>query len=235
MVDAMAPIFNDEAFWGRMLKEDPIEEAMRFEPDQQILGSDNATLDRIAMGFSMVIDAKSPWTFCHSTGVAEIAVGIGMQLGLPMRELQQLNRAALLHDVGKLGVSNLILDKPAKLDADELAIMRKHPEFTKQILDRVDSFRHFSELAASHHERLDGRGYHRGLPGEMLPKAVRVLAVADIYEALAAKRPYRQDLTSEEVMTILNREAGNGICPEALEALKAFIADSHFVPFCSAA
>jgi len=231
MVDAMDPIFNDEAFWGRMLQADPIQEAMKFEPAQHILASDDATLDRIAMGFSMVIDAKSPWTFCHSTGVAEVAVGIGMQLGLSMYELQQLNRAALLHDVGKLGVSNLILDKPAKLNADELAVMRKHPSFTFDILNRVDGFRRFSELAASHHERLDGRGYHRGLPGEMLPKAVRALAVADMYEALAAKRPYRQDLSSEEVMTILNRDAGKGVCPEALEALKAFVAESHFVPY----
>jgi HD-GYP domain-containing protein (c-di-GMP phosphodiesterase class II) len=183
------------------------------------------------MGFSMVIDAKSPWTFCHSTGVAEIAVGVGMQLGLSMFELQQLNRAALLHDVGKLGVSNLILDKPAKLDADELAVMRKHPSFTFDILSRVDGFRNFRELAASHHERLDGKGYHRGLPAEMLPKSVRALAVADMYEALAAKRPYRQDLSSEEVMTILNRDAGTGACPEALEALKAFIAENHFVPY----
>lgn len=231
LVDAMKRVFADEAFWANAGAEDAIAQLGQFEPEDRILAADDATLDRVALGFSQVIDAKSPWTFCHSTGVAEVAVGIGNVLGFPPELIKQLRRAALLHDIGKLGVSNLILDKPGKLTPDELAEMRRHPFYTQQILRRVDGFSQFCELAASHHERLDGRGYHRGLPGDMLPDAVRTLVVADMYEALAAKRPYRQDLSEGEVMTILDKDAGKGVCPRVLEALKAFLARSNFVPY----
>jgi HD-GYP domain-containing protein (c-di-GMP phosphodiesterase class II) len=231
LVDAILPIFDDEGFWAQVGADDAVAQLECFEPEDRILDADDATLDRVALGFSQVIDAKSPWTFCHSTGVAEVAVGIGKVLGFSGELLKQVRRAALLHDIGKLGVSNLILDKPGKLTPEELAEMRKHPMYTHQILSRVNGFSQFSELAASHHERLDGRGYHRGLPGDMLPVAVRTLVVSDMYEALAAKRPYRQDLSEGEVLTILEKDAGKGICPRVLEALKGFLAESNFVPY----
>ena len=145
-------------------------------------------------------------------------------------EVRRVRRAGLLHDIGKLGVSNLILDKPGKLDANELAIMRKHPGYTHQILQQVTGFRELAEMAASHHERLDGKGYHRGLTADQLPTAARILAVADMYEALAAKRPYRQDLTDEQVMDILTKNTGAGICPNVFAALKTYIANGGYVP-----
>lgn len=231
LVDAMAPIFKDEEFWANLGAEDAAAQVASLEPQDQVIVADDATLDRIAHGFGQVIDAKSPWTYCHSAGVATIALGIGSVLGFSAEEQRQLGRAALLHDIGKLGVSNLILDKPGKLTSDELVIMRKHPALTYEVLLRVDGFSQFAELAASHHERLDGRGYHRGLPGELLPPAVRTLVVADMYEALAAKRPYRQDLDDGQVMNILDKDAGIGICPEVLAALKTFLAASNFVPY----
>ena len=108
---------------------------------------------------------------------------------------RDLHRAALLHDVGKLGVSNLILDKPGKPTDEEMAIIRKHPDYSQQILQRVAAFKELADVAAAHHERLDGRGYHRRLAGEHLPWAARVLTVADMYEAMSARRPYRDAMS----------------------------------------
>ncbi len=230
LVQAMISFRNDEQFWETFFTEDPRGAVSAVEPQDRSVTADAATLDRIAHGFAQVIDAKSPWTFQHSEGVAEIAGGIATTMGFGRTESQILRRAGLLHDIGKLGISNLILDKPGKLTAEELAEMRKHPAYTYQLLQQVSGFRDLASLAASHHERLDGKGYHRGLPGDQLSTADRVLCVADMFEALAAKRPYRKDLTSEEVMSILARAAGEGICPEVFDALKVYLAHGGYTP-----
>ena len=222
---------NDESFWQSLTSADPATLTSQLEPENCIVLADDGRLDRIAEGFAEVIDAKSPWTFRHSRGVAEISTGIAKIMGFNGEHLRMLNRAALLHDIGKLGVSNTILDKPGKLTQEEMDVVKRHPHHTFEILSRVKSFSKFADLAASHHERIDGKGYHRGLPGEQLSTSVRILAVADIYEALASKRPYRQDLSGEEVTTIMNKMIGHGICPHVYSALQAYIAkDNGFVP-----
>ena len=144
--------------------------------------------------------------------------------------VRRLRRAALVHDIGKLGVSNLILDQPGRLAPAELAAMRKHTDFTRQILQRVKGFRDVSGLAAAHHERLDGTGYGRGLDAARLGTEARILTISDKFEALASRRPYRDDLTEEQVMDILVREVGTGIDPACLEALKLFLVKSQWEP-----
>ncbi len=231
LVRVFLTLREDAGFWESVAATDPAAAAARLEPKSLTLVADDDALDRLAMGFAQVIDAKSPWTFCHSTGVADISEGIGRVLGFEPMRLRMLRRAALLHDIGKLGVSNTILDKPGKLTAEELADMRRHPEYTFNILSRVKLFDRFAHLSASHHEKLNGQGYHQGLTAEHLSLESRILAVADIYEALAAKRPYRKDLTGEEVFTIINRDAGAGLCPVVVSALQTFIEVSHFQPY----
>jgi HD-GYP domain-containing protein (c-di-GMP phosphodiesterase class II) len=142
-------------------------------------------------------------------------------LGYGPRALRDLRRAALLHDIGKLGVSSLILDKPGKLDEEEWKQMRRHPELTVRILERVSAFRDLAATAGAHHERLDGRGYHLGLTAEQLNREARVLAVADVCEALTADRPYRAALEPDQVRGIMRRDVGAAFCPEALAALEA--------------
>ena len=232
LVDGVGP---DADFWATLAAGDVKAQVSAIEPLGFVLNADAGTLDRLAGGFGQVIDAKSPWTFAHSTGVAEVALGIGRILGLPHTDLRDLRRAALLHDVGKLGVSNTILDKPGKLTPEEFAEIRKHPTYTYQILSRVAGISPIAEMAASHHERLDGKGYHRGVEGSALPRGAKILAVADMYEALAARRPYRSDLSAEEVMTIIDRQTGAGLCPEVVAALKTFVAEGTFVPVSLAA
>ena len=232
LVKALEAFRNDTSFWAKLTDDVPRRHLDAFEPEDRRLPVGDAMLDRIASAFGQVIDAKSPWTACHSKGVSDIAVGLCETMGLPRDELVRVRRAGLLHDIGKLGISNLILDKPGKLTPEELDTMKLHPAYTARILERVAIFRDFAELAASHHERLDGKGYYRGLDGSQMSPSARSLVVADMYEALAAKRPYRKDLTDGEVMDILAKNVANGgLCPAAFEALKVFIARSGFVPF----
>ncbi len=222
LVVAFEAIWSDAAFWD-MLEMDS--EALQnqitaVEPPDRIIRADEGSLDRVAEGFARVIDAKSPYTFRHSERVAEIAVDIGRELGFTATELRDLRRAGLLHDIGKLGVSNLILDKPGKLTDEEMGQIRRHPDFTYRILARVGPLHELADLAASHHERMDGAGYHRGINAGELPISARVLAVADIFEALSADRPYRGALPPETVLEIMREGVGTATCAECFDALE---------------
>ena len=129
----------------------------------------------------------------------------------------------MLHDIGKLGIPNTILDKPAKLTDDEFARMRLHPAYTETILAGIPAFAGFAAVAAAHHERLDGRGYHRGVPAGDLPVSARALAVADVFEALTADRPYRGPMDPDEALAICRRDAGRHLDPACVDALAAAI------------
>jgi putative nucleotidyltransferase with HDIG domain len=220
MVEAMESFEFDNDFWNTLKAADQLEKVSALEPEGRVLLADEARLDQIAEAFARVIDAKSPYTALHSAGVAAIAVSIGDSMGFPPDELVVLRRAGLLHDIGKLGVSSLILDKPGRLTDAEMAEMRKHTGYTLEILQRVRRFGAFAGMAAAHHERLDGSGYHFGLTGPELSPQARILAVADIAEALSAERPYRKALPRDEVLAIMRGMVGTAICPAAFEALE---------------
>lgn len=235
LVRTLLSFEHDTIFWNTYFSHDPQEAVTAYEPGDHTLTADNATLDRIAHGFAQVIDAKSPWTFRHSEGVSTIAAGIAGAMNMSADQVRDIRRAGLLHDVGKLGVSNMILDKPGKLNDAEMAEMRKHTDYTYHILQRVSGFRDLASMAAAHHERLDGKGYHLGLAGAKLGISERILAVADIFEALTAKRPYRQDLSRDEVMSILHKSVGTGICPVAFAGLQTYLRYADYVPSAIAA
>jgi HD-GYP domain-containing protein (c-di-GMP phosphodiesterase class II) len=220
LVDALVSIRADSAFWCWLRDGDTLREIGSVEPADRVFMADEARLDVIADAFAQVIDAKSPWTYEHSGGVAAVAVEIGTALGFPAAEIRELRRAALLHDVGKLGVSSLILDKPGKLTSDEFDQIKRHPAMTEQILNRVGCFRPLVEMAAAHHERLNGSGYHRGLRDVQLSMPARVLCVADMYDALRASRPYRAALSPEQAIGIIGRDAGTAIDGECFAALQ---------------
>jgi HD-GYP domain-containing protein (c-di-GMP phosphodiesterase class II) len=220
LVAALLRTRRDGEFWNS-LREDAAARAAALHPAGLALAADDQGLDRIAEAFARVIDAKSPYTYRHSEGVAAYAVAAGRMMGFSPAALRDLRRAGLLHDLGKLGVSNRILDKPGKLTEEEFAAVRRHPELTHRILVRVEPFRELAEVAASHHERMDGRGYHRGLPAGTLPPAARVLAAADVCDALSAERPYRAALPRERVLSMLREQRGPALCPDAVDALEA--------------
>jgi putative nucleotidyltransferase with HDIG domain len=185
---------------------------------------DAAGLDQIAEAFADIIDAKSPFTHRHSTMVAAYAKAIAQQMGFDRDSVQQMYRAGLLHDIGKLGVSSRILDKPGTLDSRESAEMKEHPRYTWEILRRVNAFESFALMAALHHEKLDGSGYPWGRMDEDLDMPARILAVADIYEAVTETRAYRVGLSSGEAMQILRAQAAFRLDADAIEALAAAVA-----------
>jgi putative nucleotidyltransferase with HDIG domain len=219
LVKALTGFEKEAAFWRILAEGDPAALVEAYEPGDRVVVADEDRVDHVAEAFAVVIDAKSPYTYHHSAGVASIAVQLGARLGLAPVALRELKRAALLHDIGKLGVSNAILDKPGKLTGTEWAAMRLHPALTYEILRRIGRFRDLALVAAAHHERLDGRGYHRGIGAAELDRPARILAVADVCEALQAERPYRKALEWDEIMAIMGRQAGQALCPEVFGVL----------------
>jgi HD-GYP domain-containing protein (c-di-GMP phosphodiesterase class II) len=219
LVDALRACEDDADFWGSL--EQP--RVAVWEPGDRVETVDQERLDRVAEAFATVVDAKSPYTGRHSEGVARIAVGLAYLLGLDERTRRDLYRAGLLHDIGKLGVSNRILDKRGGLNDDEWREVRRHPLTSLQILRRVGALRNVARISGLHHERLDGSGYYLGFDGTQLDLPARVLAVADVAEALSAHRPYRDALDPDEVLAIMSREAGTTLDAEAFEALVALM------------
>ncbi len=186
---------------------------------------DDEKIDDVVHGFGRVIDAKSPFTQGHSARVAYYADCICRQLGHDEAERRWMRRAGLLHDIGKLGVSNQILDKPDRLTEAEFDIMKRHPTMGRQVLERVDLFRPVAALAAAHHERLDGAGYPLGLCADALSLEMRILTVADIFDALTADRPYRAAMPIEKAYGIMDGMQGHAIDGDCLSALKQALDD----------
>ncbi len=221
LVTALGSFRSDARFWDSLRSPD----VSAVEPDGIVLTADEDRLDRIAEAFADVIDAKSPWTHEHCEHVCAIATGIGTLLGFDEPALRELGRAALLHDIGKLSISNRILDKPGPLTEDEQARFREHALLTEQILGRVPGFDGLAALASAHHERLDGHGYPRGLAAEEQTMPMRVLAVADVYEALVSERPYRAAYTSKVALELMATDVPARLDPDVFAALKSLVAD----------
>jgi putative nucleotidyltransferase with HDIG domain len=216
LVDALVALEYDASFWQSLAAPT----VTPLEPPEHVLVADDARLDQVAHAFASIVDAKSPYTAHHSEGVADIADGLAALLELDDATRATLRRAALLHDVGKLGVSNRILDKPGPLTAKEWELVRRHPRWSMEILARVSAFQDVARIAAAHHERLDGSGYYQGLTAEELDQPSRILAVADVAEALSADRPYRAALAPDAVLATMRPEANRGLDPDALTALR---------------
>ncbi|MGZ8414813.1 MAG: HD-GYP domain-containing protein [Gemmatirosa sp.] len=223
LVDHVRKWRRDAAWWEALRRPDAEAAAAALEPDDRRRTMDDTALDDIARAFAEIIDAKSPYTYRHSTNVADFAQRIGAMAGMDATACKRLWRAGMLHDVGKLGVSNSILDKNGPLTDEERRAVNAHPRFTWEILSRVRAFSDFARLAALHHEKLDGSGYPWGLTGEALDQSARVLVVADIYEALTADRPYRAGMTPEQAFALLAKDRGTKLCPVALDALSAVV------------
>lgn len=209
---------RDGAWWS-LLRSDVTSAVLAAEPRDRHLEVDDDGLDGVCRAFADIIDAKSPFTFNHSTRVADVARALAAECALDADAQRRIYRAGLLHDIGKLGVSNAILDKNGPMTADERAAMERHPLHTFEILQRVGVFKSFSRMASLHHEKLDGSGYPYGMKGDALDLSSRILVVSDIYDALTSDRPYRAGMSHEKAMEIMERERGTKLCDRALDAL----------------
>lgn len=220
LVQAFRSLGANDRVWRDVRAPNLSEAIAQAEPIEQVIAADESRLDRIAHAFALVVDAKSAFTYQHSDRVAAVAETIATQMGLDEPQRVRIRRAGLLHDIGKLSVPNRILDKPGKLDPAEWEVVRQHPHFSYEILARVPVFQEFAYDASCHHERVDGRGYYRGVSGPGLSPHARILATADIFDALSAARPYRGPLPLDQVMAIIGEGRGTQLCPETVDALR---------------
>ena len=218
LADAFAVLARDPEFWCQLASDDLELRVLEMEPAPQPVDDD--TLDDIALAFGRVVDAKSPFTAGHSSRVALITEQLGLQLGLGGPERRWLRRGALLHDVGMLGVSNQILDKPGPLDPWERAAMQRHALHSEQILGRIATFGVLARIAGAHHEKLDGNGYPRGLDARHLRLETRILTAADVFDALTADRPWRPAMATEQALQVMRDSRGTAIDGDCLAALE---------------
>ena len=188
-----------------------------------------ASLDSALAAIADFADLKSPSTTGHSRGVAERAASAALRAGLGEAAAGELRRAGLLHDVGRLGVANTIWDKPGPLSESEMERVRMHPYLTQRTFSRVPRLMRLAEVAAAHHERVDGSGYPRGLAGAALSPEARILAAADAYQAMTEPRPHRPARSADDAATQLRREAARGrLDHDAVDAVLG--ASGHRVP-----
>jgi HD-GYP domain-containing protein (c-di-GMP phosphodiesterase class II) len=213
----------DDELWQKLASPDLAVHVFAEEPAQFSLSVDDDYLDQIAAAFGEVVDSKSPYTAGHSARVALYTDAIAAQLGLSTERRRWLQRGALLHDVGKLGVSNAILDKPGKLTAEEWDAVRKHAVFTEEILSRIPQFQELALVAAAHHERLDGKGYPRGRHAAEIALETRVITTADIFDAITATRPYREAVPVARTLEIMAESVGTALDPDCFAALQRIV------------
>lgn len=180
-------------------------------------------LEEIILAFSKAIDAKSHWTMGHSERVARYSVEIAREMALGRKTIDDLRTAALLHDLGKIGTYDEILDKPTKLTPQEFELVKKHPIKGIDILGPIKKMEAILPVIIHHHERWDGTGYPDGLEGEQIPLSARILSVADAYDSMIATRPYRPSLGSNMAIAELNRLAGAQFDAEVVAALEQII------------
>lgn len=196
----LLPPLTDAPTWDAAIAAEPGEQP-RLSASQ---------LDAACHALADFADLKSPYFLGHSTAVAALAGRAGEQSGLPPDDVHSLRRAGFVHDLGRVGVSNAIWEKPSSLTIGEWERIRLHPYYTERILARPAAVQAFAGIAALHHERLDGSGYHRGLPAAMQPLPVRLLAAADAYQAMTEARPHRPARSRSEAAASLRDEVTAG-------------------------
>lgn len=180
---------------------------------------------------SQAIDAKDGFTRGHADRVSRIAGAIARELGLSEKQIDEVELAGLLHDIGKIGIEDRVLMKPARLDSDETELMRRHPIYGAAILSPSVALRPLAPIVLHHHENFDGSGYPDGLSGEAIPIGSRIMIVADAYEAMTSNRVYRKAIGHESAMEQLNKYKGVQFDPRIVRALHEVVAKRGSIAF----
>ena len=188
--------------------------AYEYEVKAEQQERDQKLLQEVIESYAQVVDAKDPYTNGHSSRVAEYAVKIAELSGKSEEECQKIYFTALLHDVGKVGIPDSIINKPGKLTNDEFNVIKQHPEKGHNILSQIDEFSYLSVGAHYHHERYDGKGYPQGLKGEEIPEIARIIACADAYDAMTSQRSYREPIPQHIVREEFVKGIGTQFDPE---------------------
>ena len=197
-----------------------LENAQLFERQRKMLEEQRVIFDSFIETLASSIDARDKITSGHSTRVKMYASLIAMEFGLEKNDVYILEKAAALHDIGKIGIRDSVLQKEGKLTPDEYKHIQEHVEITHNILAKIhmsNEFEQISEIACSHHEKFDGTGYYRGLKGNEIPFGGRILAVSDVFDAITSKRHYRDKMPIEKVIEIIQNGAGTHFDPLVVE------------------
>lgn len=210
LVDIFMEVSNSDAFWLSLERERISGYVSTWVAHDCTREIDFEDLKSIVRIFSFIVDAKSTFTSEHSEGVACLSRYLAEKFGLPESNCDLIEIAGLLHDIGKLRVPDDILEKPAKLTDLEYQTMKRHSFDTYNILKQIKGFEQISQWASDHHERVDATGYPNHKGKSQLSIEARIIAVADVFQALAQKRPYRKDLPPDEILSILKQQANTG-------------------------
>jgi len=214
----------NSTFWTELQSPNIEDRVLELEPESRSLIVDDDLLDEIAIAFGQVVDAKSPFTAGHSSRVARYTDIIAQKMRIKVERRRWLRRGALLHDLGKLGVSNSILDKNGSLTDQEWHEVRKHPQYTVDILSRISVFNELAIVSGAHHERLDGKGYPNQLTANDITLETRIITLCDIFDAITADRPYRGPIPVVKAMEIMSKMVGTALDADCYAALKDCVA-----------
>ena len=195
-----------------------IANAKLYEKAQQSITDLSQAYDATLEGWSRMLDMRDHVTEEHTHRVTELTVRLAGIMGIPETELGHIRRGALLHDIGKMGIPDSILQKPASLTETEWAIMQTHPEKAYRVLSQIDYLKPAVDIPYCHHEKWDGTGYPRKLKGEEIPLSARIFAVVDVFDALTSDRPYRQAWGKENALRYIQAQSGKHFFPEAVTA-----------------
>lgn len=178
-------------------------------------------LHQLVDALAAALDAKSSYTLGHSERVADLALLLARRIGLTEMDQQLIHIGAHLHDIGKIGVPDEVLNKPGRLTDEQFSMIKQHPVIGYHIVSKVNSFCGISGIVRHHHERYDGQGYPDGLVGAAIPLGARIVAVADAFDAMTAPRIYRKSFSPPEALTEIIRCTGSQFDPAVVEALLA--------------
>lgn len=207
-------IFNPDLEWMAFLETMAGQVAIAIDSSEMVEGLQRSNIDlRVAYdatieGWSRALDLRDNETENHTLRVVETTLELASIMGINNEDLIHIKRGALLHDIGKMGVPDMILHKPGPLTEDEWAIMRRHPQFAYDMLSPIGYLHRALDIPSCHHEKWDGTGYPRGLKGEQIPFAARIFAVIDVWDALRSDRPYRNAWPEEKVVDYLKEQSG---------------------------
>jgi HD-GYP domain-containing protein (c-di-GMP phosphodiesterase class II) len=203
----------------------------RFINDLQRSAEENRQLFiGTVKALAAAIDGKDPYTRGHSERVSRFSVAIAQRLNLPDDEVEKIRISALLHDVGKIGIDDKILKKPAALTDEEYEIMKKHPQKGYKIMSQIPAMKEFLPGMYMHHEMVDGRGYPQGLKGEEIPLMGKIVAVADTFDAMTTERPYQKAMEFEAALQRIESFTGTRYDPEVVAAFTAACREGQIRP-----
>lgn len=235
------PIFFDGALKGLVAlgfkhsknhSQDDLNQARQIADQVAVALSNSSLVDalkKLNLGtleaLARTVDAKSSWTAGHSERVTHLSIKIAHVLGLDEKQVETLKRAAYLHDIGKIGISRSLLDKPGRLTDQEFEAVKDHPAIGARILEPIEAYADVIPMVLQHHEKYNGKGYPYGIGGEDIEIGARIMAVADVYDAVVSDRPYRQGWIEEKAISMITEEAGKHFDPKVVDAFLTAISE----------